>query len=74
MPEADAELMKDALEEIKSAAEAMDCERLEAVFNDMEGYGIPDEYRSLFENIRSASDKYDYSTIQELLKEREIKE
>ena len=70
-PEADTELMKDVLENIRSAAEAMDCERLEAVFKDMEGYSIPEEYRSLYDGIKAASDKFDYSGILEILqKER----
>ena len=66
-PEADAELMADAYEEIRSAAEAMDCDRLENLFAEMADYRIPATEESLWNRLKEASDQYDYGAIMELL-------
>lgn len=66
-PEADAELMREVFNEIKAAAEDMDCDILQDIFNEMEEYRIPDDKAELFKKLNSASQRFDYDTIVELL-------
>ena len=66
-PEADDDLMSAVMEEIGSAAEDMDCERLDSIFSEMEGYSIPDESRQLYGKLKEASERYEYRTILRLL-------
>ena len=65
--EADAELMSIVLNEIKNAAEDMDCERLDTIFAEMKDYRIPEENRELFEALKEAAEKYEYKTILKLM-------
>ena len=67
LPAADREIMDKAYDGIGNAASAMDCERLENIFEQMQEYSIPESDRDLFEKLRAASDKYDYDLITELL-------
>lgn len=66
-PEADDDLMSAVMEEIGSAAEDMDCERLDSIFSEMEEYSIPDESRQLYGKLKEASERYEYRTILKLL-------
>ena len=66
-PEADADLMADAFEEIKSAADDMDCDRLQEIFEELSDYRIPADVAELWASIKAAVDKYDYETILNLL-------
>ncbi|MBR5419863.1 MAG: response regulator [Lachnospiraceae bacterium] len=66
-PEADEELMAAAYEEIRSAADDMDCDRLEQIFNEMNEYRIRPEDKELFEKLRDAAQQYDYDTILTLM-------
>ncbi len=54
-------------EEIKAAAEDMDCEKLEEIFSEMSGYRIPDSEKGLYEKLKNAASDYDYGGILELL-------
>ena len=69
-PVADPDLMSVVYEEIKASAKEMDCDRLQAVFDDMEGYIIPEEEASLWDRLRTASDNYDYDVILQLMEDR----
>jgi hypothetical protein len=69
-PVADPDLMSIVYEEIKASAEEMDCDRLQAVFDDMEGYIIPEEEASLWDRLRTASNNYDYDAILQLMEDR----
>ena len=66
-PEADEGLMSEVLEEIKSAADDMNCDRLQEIFSDMGGYRIPSTLAELWKSIKAAVDKYDYEGILNLL-------
>ena len=66
-PVADEDLMSAVMEEIGSAAEDMDCERLDSIFSEMEGYSIPEENRQLYGKLKEASERYEYRTIIRLL-------
>ncbi len=68
-PEASGEDIKRCLEEIKAAANDMDCDRLEKIFEEMSSWRIPDEYAKLWNKLKEASDQFDYDKILELLKE-----
>lgn len=66
-PEADMGLMMDTYEAIRSAADDMDCDRLQGIFDEMKAYRIPDCEAVLWKNIKDASDNYDYDRILELI-------
>lgn len=66
-PEADESLMADVLEEIKAAAEDMDCDRLQDILAEMNDYKIPDNSAQLWATLAEATAKYDYETILNLL-------
>ena len=66
-PEADAGLMEEVLEEIKSAADDMDCDRLQEIIAEMSDYRIPSDLAELWASIKAATDKYDYEAILNLL-------
>ena len=66
-PEADAGLMEEVLEEIKSAADDMDCDRLQEIIAEMSEYRIPSDLAELWASIKAATDKYDYEAILNLL-------
>lgn len=66
-PEADPDLMNAVFEEAKKAAIDMDCERLDSIFEEMEGYSIPENNKELFDRLREALDKYEYKTMLDLL-------
>ena len=68
-PTADASLIAGVYDEILSAAEDMDCDRLEQIFNEMEVYRIPENEAELFNRLKDASDAFDYDSIISLLKE-----
>ncbi len=67
-PVADEYLLAEVFEEIRGAAEAMDCDRLEAVFKDMADYRIPEERSELYGKLKTAADAFDYDTVLSLLK------
>ena len=64
---ADPALMKGVFDEIKAAAESMDCDRLESVFDEMNAYRIPDEDAELYGKLKEAAGNFAYDTILELL-------
>ncbi|MCR5417519.1 MAG: response regulator [Lachnospiraceae bacterium] len=66
-PPADRELMESVCGEIRSAAEQMDCDRLESIFAEMEEYRVPEAFEEKWNGIRDAADKYDYDAILEWL-------
>ena len=68
-PEADADLMADVLDEIKSAATDMDIDRLQDVLDEMSEYRIPAELSEVWSSIKSAAEKFDYDSIISLLTE-----
>ncbi len=66
-PEADKELLRTTYEEIRSAADDMDCDRLQAIFKEMEDYRIPDSEARLWKELIKASDQYDYDGVLSLI-------
>ncbi|MBR5115581.1 MAG: Hpt domain-containing protein, partial [Lachnospiraceae bacterium] len=66
-PEADPDLMQTVFDEVRDAAEDMDCERLDSIFAEMKQYSIPREQKELFDKTRDAVEKYEYGTILALL-------
>ena len=70
-PEAKDSLIQSALEELKQAAEDMDCDGLERIFKELSDYRIPDGYAELFEQLKKTADQFDYDGILSLLQEKE---
>ncbi len=69
-PVADSSIMSKAYNRLKEAAEAMDCDELEAVFAEMSEYAIPKEDVELWKKLKKATDFFDYDAIVNLLKSR----
>ncbi len=65
--EAGSELMTTVYEELRSAADDMDCDRLSSIFSEMETYSIPKEDNELWKKLKQASENYDYNTILNML-------
>ena len=63
------ELMKEVYEEIRDAAEKMDIDRLESVFEKMKGFRIADSESERYEQLENAYSLFDYEGIVEILKE-----
>ncbi len=68
-PEADVGLMKEVFTELEAAAESMDCDRIECVFEDIEEYKIPKDQEDIFLKIKKASQNFDYDKILDILKQ-----
>ncbi len=64
---ADRAVMAGAYEKLKDAAEDMDCEKLDQIFKDMEGYIIPEDEGKLFSELQEAAKEFNYKTILSLL-------
>jgi len=69
-PVADSDLMSEVFEEIRSAADDMDCDRLEGVFAELEQYSIPASDAELFNSVKEAADRFDYDSILALLSDK----
>ncbi|MCR4789410.1 MAG: response regulator [Lachnospiraceae bacterium] len=69
-PVAGEELMSEAYLEIRSAAEDMDCDRLESEFEEMSEYAVPKKEEALWNKIRNAFEQFDYDGIVSLLSEK----
>ena len=67
MPEADSFTMEEAYKEIKDAAEDLDYDRIEAVFEELKGYTIPANEQELYKCLNNAARNFDYNKIIELL-------
>ncbi|MCR4792912.1 MAG: response regulator [Lachnospiraceae bacterium] len=68
-PAADREFLKKKYEEIRSAADDMDCDRLEEIVAEMDKYTIPEDETEKYKDIRSAIGKLDYDLILKLSEE-----
>jgi len=67
LPLADPGLMQEVYEEIKDAAEKMDIERLEAVFEEMKDFRIGDSEKERYERLENAYSMFDYEGIVKIL-------
>ena len=71
LPLADPGLMQDVYEEIRDAAEKMDIERLEAVFEEMKDFRIGDSEKERYERLENAYSMFDYEGIVKILSQDE---
>ena len=68
-PEADPELMTSVYAELHSAAEDMDCGRLQTIFKEMDAYTIPEADAEVWRKVREAAGKFDYDGVVQALDE-----
>ena len=66
-PVADETLIIDMYEGLRMAAEAMDCDMLEDILGEIDGYRIPDAEKSKFDKVRKMADAFDYEGIKRIL-------
>ena len=71
-PVADEDLMSDVFEEIKSAAEDKDSERLHDILSELSEYRIPKDKAKLWAEILSSINAGDYDSILELLSDKPV--
>lgn len=68
-PLADEYLIQDTYEGLQMAAEAMDCDMIEAILSELEPYAFPGEDEERLEKIRECAGNYDYDGILDVLRE-----
>ncbi|SHK26559.1 Signal transduction histidine kinase [Selenomonas ruminantium] len=68
-PEADDTLLESVFEEMRTAAESMDCDCLEAIIGEMEEYRIPGKEAERWEKLKDAAARFDYDAIVKLLQQ-----
>ncbi|MCR4907981.1 MAG: response regulator [Lachnospiraceae bacterium] len=66
-PMEDKALMSEIFEELYKAADAMDCDRIEGVFEKIKNYRFSEENREFFKKLKQAADNLDYDAIKSLL-------
>lgn len=66
-PEADAGLMEVMYDEIRSAAEDMDYDRLESIFSEMDAYLILETEAEKFTMLKEKAGQFDYEGMMEVL-------
>ncbi len=66
-PVADQYLMDSIYEEIRDAAEAMDCDRVEDILKEISAYAIPDSEKERFGRVSEKAELLDYDGILETL-------
>ena len=55
--------MRSVYEDLRGAAESMDCDTIGVILKEMSDYSIPEAERERFEAIRDRADKFDYDGI-----------
>ena len=55
--------MQSVYEDLKSAAESMDCDTIGEIIKELDDYSIPEAEREKFETIRERAGKFDYDGI-----------
>ncbi|MCR4656384.1 MAG: response regulator [Lachnospiraceae bacterium] len=65
-PVASSELMAEAYRKLRLAADDMDCDRLEEIFQEMEGFRIPDRDVLLWKSLMETAEKFDYKGVVKL--------
>ncbi len=68
--QADRSDMEEAYNKLKQAAEDMDCNGLEDIFNEYDKFSIPEEDRQLWNSIKEAAERFEYDSITSLLENR----
>ena len=66
-PVADKYLMESVYEGLQSGAQAMDCDAIDDVFKEIEGYEIPEDEAGKIDQLRRMADQFDYDGILEIL-------
>ncbi len=66
-PTADSAIMAVVYKKLKTAAEEMDCDMLEQVFDEMKDYNIPEDEQKLYSELKTAAMNFKYDTILQLL-------
>lgn len=64
---ADADMLNKVYNDIRSAADDMDIDRVEELLTEMDKYIIPENDKQLLQRIREAADSFDYSAIAGIL-------
>ncbi|WP_051688716.1 DegV family protein [Butyrivibrio sp. AE2032] len=66
-PVADEFLMESVYDGLKEAADSMDCDAVDAVFKEIEGYAIPESEAEKFKALKEKADMFDYDGMLEIL-------
>ncbi len=66
-PEADADFLRDAYDEIREAAASMDSDLLDSILGEMKRYRIPAQEQARWKQVLEAADRFDFEAIGTLL-------
>ena len=69
LQEADEEILNDCYYMLQQAAESLDCNTIELVFDELRDFKIPEEHKDRLVRIKKAADKLDYDGMLEILKD-----
>lgn len=69
-PVADEDIIKEFYEELYAAAEDMDCDRMENVFEFTKDYSFPEEYRDDYAKLKDAASKFLYDKVTDIIDAR----
>ncbi len=64
----DKERIRSLLKKMKDAAHRLDCDRMEAVFDELKAASLADEDAKLYKALEQAVSQYEYDEVEELIK------
>ncbi|MBO6260385.1 MAG: DegV family EDD domain-containing protein [Lachnospiraceae bacterium] len=67
-PVADEYLMQGVYEGLEEAAEAMDCDAMDQIFDELKDYSIPENEKEKYEAVFEKAGQYDYDGVLEVLR------
>ena len=62
-PAASEELISEVLDQVRSAADNMDCDMLESALEKISGFSLSEVHKKLFDKLKEYSDMFDYEGI-----------
>ncbi len=63
------DVIKEKYEEIRAAADMMDCDALDEIFNNLSNYSVPKADEELLRRLNDASEQFNYEAILKILEE-----
>lgn len=64
--------IKGSIAVMRAAADDMDCDRLFEIFESVDKFSIPDEYKALFKKLKDATENFDYDAIIDLIDKQDF--
>ncbi len=68
-PPADEALLQSLFERLREAAEDMDCDAVEEILRELDGYAVPDSEKKRLQELKERAERFDYDGIVEILED-----